>query len=111
MNVSAEPTIGWAIPPSRLRRATPCRARAPFVCYADIFPADGEINPLHKGGLGAARDEGALSPRTFAGYRNRRQEGCGGKKRGRRGEKRKVGNCGGKKRKVEDCGGNRGRDC
>ena len=23
--------------------------RAPFVCYADIFPADGEINPLHKG--------------------------------------------------------------
>ena len=29
------------------------RARAPFVCFADIFPADGEICPLHKGGLGA----------------------------------------------------------
>ena len=29
--------------------------RAPFVCFADIFPAIGEINPQGKA-LGAARD-------------------------------------------------------
>ena len=27
----------------------PCRARAPFVRYADISPAIGGIRPLHKG--------------------------------------------------------------
>ena len=30
----------------------PCRARAPFVRFADIFPATGEICPLHKGAFG-----------------------------------------------------------
>ena len=25
--------------------------QAPFVCFADIFPANGEIYPLHKGGF------------------------------------------------------------
>ena len=29
------------------------RARAPFVRVADIFPANGEIYPLHKGAFGA----------------------------------------------------------
>ena len=27
----------------------PCRARAPFVCFADIFPANGEIHPRQRG--------------------------------------------------------------
>ena len=27
----------------------PCRARAPFVRFADISPAIGGIHPLHKG--------------------------------------------------------------
>ena len=36
------------IPPSRL---SPCHPQAPFVCFADIFPANGEIYPLHKGGF------------------------------------------------------------
>ena len=31
--------------------ASPCHPQAPFVCFADIFPANGEIYPLHKGGF------------------------------------------------------------
>ena len=27
----------------------PCRALAPFVCFADIFPANGEIHPRQRG--------------------------------------------------------------
>ena len=38
----------FTIPPSRL---APCHPQAPFVCFADIFPANGEIYPLHKGGF------------------------------------------------------------
>ena len=41
------------IPPSRL---SPCHPQAPFVCFADIFPANGEIYPLHKGGFRAVND-------------------------------------------------------
>ena len=29
--------------------------QAPFVCFADIFPANGEIYPLHKGGFVPSR--------------------------------------------------------
>ena len=41
------------IPTSRL---APCHPQAPFVCFADIFPANGEIYPLHKGGFRAVND-------------------------------------------------------
>ena len=27
----------------------PCRALAPFACFADIFPANGEIRPRQRG--------------------------------------------------------------
>ena len=37
-----------AIPPASLTLGHP---QAPFVCFADIFPANGEIYPLHKGGF------------------------------------------------------------
>ena len=43
------------LPSSPHGESTPCRTRAPFACSADIFSADGEICPLHKGGFGAAR--------------------------------------------------------
>ena len=42
------PAPHLTIPPSRL---APCHPQAPFVCFADIFPANGEIYPLHKGGF------------------------------------------------------------
>ena len=38
------------IPPSKIKDF--CHLQAPFVCFADIFPANGEIYPLHKGGFG-----------------------------------------------------------
>ena len=41
-------TEGLSIPQLRFAQQ-PCRARAPFVRFADISPADGGICPLHKG--------------------------------------------------------------
>ena len=38
------------IPQSKIKDfCQPCRARAPFVRFADISPDDGGILPLHKG--------------------------------------------------------------
>ena len=38
------------IPQSKIKDfCQPCRARAPFVRFADISPATGGIRPLHKG--------------------------------------------------------------
>ena len=49
-------------PPSQVRGASllppPLRARAPFVCFADIFPANGEINPRKRGGQGRVHCRG-----------------------------------------------------
>ena len=33
----------------------PCRARAPFVRFADISPDFGGIHPLHKGAFGGSK--------------------------------------------------------
>ena len=41
----------------RQLRCQPCRARAPFVRYADISPADGGIHPLHKGAFIALTEQ------------------------------------------------------
>ena len=39
-------------------------ARAPFVRCTDIFPANGEIRPLHKGALGIPKPEAFLTRST-----------------------------------------------
>ena len=44
--------------------ASPCHLRAPFVRFADIFPADGEINPHQREALGGGEhvfDEDAVA--------------------------------------------------
>ena len=49
------------LPQSEIRDfCQPCRARAPFVREADIFPANGEIHP-HRGGRGFAPRNDAKS--------------------------------------------------